>query len=114
MQMTSPVEKYSVREIARELDLPTIVENGSRDNFGDPISINELKQIRRHSFLSIKTFGYKRWRDFQTALAVFDPSDRSVSLINWTSSNTIVVQIDLSKPFVKVIEDLCKIVKRFG
>jgi hypothetical protein len=114
MQMMSPVEKYSLREIARELNLPTIVEHGIRDNFGDPISINELKQISRHRFLSIKNFGYKRWREFQNALAMFDPSDRSVSLINWGSSNNLVVEIDLSKPFVKVIEDLYKIVKRFG
>ena len=48
MQMMSPVEKYSVREIARELNLPTIVENGIRANFGDPISINELKQVSRN------------------------------------------------------------------
>ncbi len=86
----SPLEKYSVREIVGELNLSTIVENGIRDNFGDPISINELKQISRHRFLSIKNFGYKRWREFQNALAMFDPSDRSVSLINWTSSNTVV------------------------
>lgn len=109
----SPVEKYSVREIARELNLPTIVENGIRDNFGDPIAINELKQIGRRRFLSIKNFGYKRWREFQNALAIFNPSDRSVSLINWTSPNTVIVEIDLSKSFIEVIEDLYKIAYKF-
>jgi hypothetical protein len=113
MQKMSPVQKYSVREIARELNLSTIVENGIRDNFGEPISINELKQISQRRFLSIKNFGYKRWREFQNALAIFDPSDRSVSLINRTGPNTVIVEIDLSKSLKNVIEDLYKIVERF-
>jgi hypothetical protein len=107
-----PAKKYSVREIAGELNLSTIVEIGIRENLGDPISIDDLKQISQRKFLSIKNFGYERWREFQNPLAIFDFSDRSVSLINRIGSNTVIVEIDLSKPFREVIGDLFKIVER--
>ncbi len=110
MHMMSKKEKYSVREIAKELSLSTIVENGIRNNFGDPISINELKQISLSRFISCKYFGLKRWRELQNALSVFNTSERAVSLINRTSANTLIVEIDLSKPFKEVIQDLLKII----
>ena len=46
MQKLSQTDKYSVREIAKELNLTTIVENGIRNNFGDPISIKNLAPLR--------------------------------------------------------------------
>ena len=111
MYKMSKTEKHSVREIAKELNLSTIVENGIRNNFGDPISINELKQITPSRFLSCKYFGHKRWREFQNALSVFDVSERAVSLINQTSAKTIIVEIDLSKSFKDVVHDLYKIIE---
>jgi hypothetical protein len=91
MHKMSQTEKHSVREIAKELNLSMIVENGIRNNFGDPISINELNQITPSRFLSCKYFGRKRLREFQNALSVFDVSERAVSLINQASAKTIIV-----------------------
>ena len=110
MKKLSQNNKFSVQEIAKELNLSTVVENGIRINFGDPISINELKQISRHQFMSCKNLGLKRWREFQDALSVFYVSERSVSFINRPSANTLIVEIDLSKSFKEVIQDLFKII----
>ena len=38
-----PTEKYSVKKIGKSLNFSTMLERGIRENFGDPISINELK-----------------------------------------------------------------------
>jgi len=111
MQKLSQTDNYSVREIAKELNLTTIVENGIRNNFGDPISINELKQISQSRFLSCNYFGRKRWREFKNALSVFDVSERAVSFINRPSTKTLIVEIDLSKSFKEVIQDLYKIIE---
>lgn len=110
MKKLSQTDKFSVQEIAKELNLSTVVENGIRINFGDPISINELKQISRHQFMSCKNLGLKRWREFQNALSVFDVSEQSVSFINRPRANTLIVEIDLSKSFKEVIQDLFKII----
>jgi predicted DNA-binding protein YlxM (UPF0122 family) len=75
MHKLSPAEKYSVKEIAEALKLSTILANGIRIYFGDPISINELKQISRGKFLSCKNFGSKRLREFQNALSIFSTNN---------------------------------------
>ena len=55
-------EKYSVEKIAKTLKFSTMLEKGIRENFGDPISINELKQIHRGKFLACRNFGIKRFK----------------------------------------------------
>ncbi len=110
MKKLSQTDKFSVQEIAKELNLSTAVENGIRINFGNHVSINELKQISRHQFMSCKNLGLKRWRELQNALSVFNISERSVSFISRPSANTLIIEIDLSKSFKEVIQDLFKII----
>ena len=107
-----PTEKYSVEKIAKVLKLSTMLERGIRENFGDPISINELKQINRSKFLSCKHFGKKRLREFQNALREFSKiNDRAVTLISEPNIHTIVVEIDISRSFRDVIKDLHEIME---
>jgi hypothetical protein len=113
MHKLSPAEKYSVKEIAEALKLSTILANGIRIYFGDPISINELKQISRGKFLSCKNFGSKRLREFQNALSILSTNnERAVTMIGAPNIQTIVVEIDLSKSFRDVIKDLHEIMAK--
>ena len=107
-----PTEKYSVEKIAKILKLSTILENGIRTNFGDPISINELKQINRYDFLSCINFGRKRLHEFQNSLREFSKTnDRAVTVIREPNINTVVVEIDMSRSFKDVIKDLHEIIE---
>ena len=102
--------KYSIDEIADELRLSTILANGIRNNFGDPISIYELKQISWSGFVACKYFGRKRWYELQEALSAFDFPERTVSLVRKRGLKYLTVEIDTSRPFEKVIQDLAIII----
>lgn len=111
MNNLSPKIKYSMDELARKLKLSTIVANTLRKKFGDPISIKELKQISWQDFVSCKYLGRKRWYELQEALSSYDFPDRSVTFIRRNSLKKIIVEIDVSKPFEKVIQDLATVIK---
>ena len=102
--------KYSIDEIADELKLSTILTNGIRNNFGDLISIYELKQISWREFVACKYFGRKRWYELQAALSAFDFPERTVSFVRKRGLKYLTVEIDVSKPFEKVIQDLSIII----
>jgi hypothetical protein len=107
-----PTEKYSVEKISKVLKFSTMLERGIRENFGDPISIDELKQISQSDFLSCRNFGRKRLREFQTAIRELSKNnERAVTVLNEPNINTIVVEIDLSISFKEVIKDLHEIIE---
>lgn len=103
-----------MNELAEKLKLSTIVANGLRKNFGDPISIKELKQISQQEFFSCKNLGLKRWYELQQALSSYDFPERSVNFLRKNGLKRLVVEIDISKPFEKVIQDLMIVIKEFG
>ena len=109
MKTLSQSQKYSVREIATELGYSTKLENGIRNNFGDPISINELKLITQRDFTACKYFGMKSWRQFKESLSSFYSSKSAVTFINQPRMGSIIVEIDTTKPFKEVIQGLAKI-----
>lgn len=112
MYKLNPSKKYSIEIIAKTLNLSFSLENGIRENFGDPISINELKQISQSKFLSCKNFGIKRLREFQNALRKYSSdSERAVKVIGIPNIQTVVVEIDLSRSFRQVIKDLYEIIR---
>lgn len=112
MQNLSHSQKYSVDEITKELNLSTKLKNGIRQNFGDPISINDLKQINRRTFMACKKFGIKSWYQFHTSMSGFYVSENAVTLINKPNINNIIVEIDISKSFGEVIQDLGRLLQR--
>ena len=103
-----------MNELAEKLKLSAIVANGLRKNFGDPISIKELKQISQQEFFSCKNLGWKRWYELQQALSSYDFPERSVNFLRKNGLKRLVVEIDISKPFEKVIQDLMIVIKEFG
>jgi len=111
-QLGSLNEKYSVNELAKDLGLSTVMENSIRNNFGDPISIRELKQITSNQFFACKNMGRKRWYELQDVLSGFEFPERSVTFIRKQSPERIVIEVDLSKPFEKVIRDLAVIIDK--
>lgn len=111
MKKLSMSQPYSVQELAAELNLPTKLENGIRRNFGDPISINDLKLINQRDFLNCKWLGRKSWNHFKASLSEFYSSESAVTVINQPSMDSIIVQIDVSKPFVDVIKELAIILQ---
>ncbi|MBL7204791.1 MAG: hypothetical protein ISS63_10720 [Desulfobacteraceae bacterium] len=112
MKKLSTNEKYSADELAKELGLSTVIENSIRNNFGDPISIRELKQITSSQFLACKNMGRKRWYELQDALSGFEFPECSVTFIRKQSPKRIIIEVDLSKPFEKVIRDLAVIIDK--
>jgi len=114
MNKLSLTELYSVEELAQELHFDTKLENGIRTNFGDPISINELKKITKRKFLDCKWFGLKSWQQFQKGLSEFCISDQAVALVNQPNMDNIIVEIDTSRPFKEVIAGLAKIMEQRG
>ena len=114
MKKLSLSQPYSIEELANELYFDTKLENGIRSNFGDPISINELKQITQRDFLKCKWFGRKSWKQFQRGLSEFCISDHAVVLVNQPSMDNIIVEINTCRPFGEVIEGLAKIMKNRG
>ena len=109
MQNISQSEQYSVKVIATELGYNTKLENGIRKNFGDPISINELKLITRKEFRSCKNLGWVSLRQFEEGLSGYHILDRAVTLINKPNMDTVIVEINTTKSFIKVIEELAEI-----
>jgi len=105
-------EKYGVDELAKELGFSTAMRNNIRNNFGDPISIRELKQITANQFFACKNMGRKRWDGLQKALSGFKFPERSVTFIRKQSPKRIILEVDLSKPFEKVIRDLAVIIDK--
>ena len=110
MKKLSTNEKYNVDELAKELDLPTALRNNIRKNFGDPISIRELKEITPKQFFACKNMGRIRWNQLQKALSGFEFLERSVTFLRKQSPERIIIEVDLSKPFEKVIRDLALII----
>ena len=109
MRTLSQSEQYSVKVIATELGYNTKLENGIRKNFGDPISINELKLITRRAFLSCKNLGWISLRQFEEGLSVYYIFESAVSLINKPNMDTVIVEIDTTKSFKEVIQELAEI-----
>lgn len=114
MKKLSLTEPYSVEELAKELHFSTKLKNGIRKNLGDPISINDLKQITQRDFLNCKLFGWKSWWEFKNALSGFSVSNHAVVLVNKPSMDSVIVEIDTSKPFAEVIQGLAEILKKSG
>ncbi len=112
MQKPSTNKKYSVGELGEKLGLSTVVENSIRNNFGDPISIHELKQISWNEFVACRNMGRKRWHELQEALSVFEFPERSVTFIRKQGSKNLIIEVDVSKPFEKVIQDLAVIINK--
>ena len=98
-------------ELAGKLKLSTMVANTLGNKFGDPISINELKQISWQDFVSCKHLGRKRWYELQEALSSYNITERSVTFIRRNGLKKIIVEINVSKPFEKVIQDLATVIK---
>lgn len=112
MEKLSKNEKYSIDKLAKELGFSTAMRNNIRNNFGDPISIRELKQITVNQFFACKNMGRKRWWQLQEALSGFEFSESSVTFIRKQGLKRIIIEIDLSKSFEKVIGDLAVIIDR--
>ncbi len=111
MKTLSQSQKYSVDEIAKELGFSTKLAKGIRNNFGDPISVNELKLITRRDFTACKNLGWKSWRQFENGLSVYYILDSAVTIINKPNMDTVIVEIDTSKPFKGVIQELAVVLK---
>ncbi len=103
MKTLSQSQKSSVREIATELGYNTKLENGIRNNFGDPISVNELKLITRREFLACKNLGWISLRQFEEGLSVYYTSENAVTLINKPNMDTVIVEIDTTKMNIESI-----------
>ena len=111
MTYLSPNKKYSMDELAENLKLSTLLANVLREKFVDPISIKKLKKISWQEFVSCRYLGRKRWYELQEALSSYDFPERSVTFIRKNGLKNIIVEIDISKPFGKVIQDLSIVIK---
>ncbi len=109
MEKLSLSKQYSVDTLAKELNLSTKLKNGIRKNFGDPISIKELKQITKQDFLQCNQFWLKSWNEFNHALSAVIIPNESVTLIEKPTVNSIIVEINTSKTFEEVIQGLADI-----
>ncbi len=101
-------QPYRVKKIAVVLGFNTKLKNGIRINFGDPVSINELKLITKKDFLACRNLGKKSWRQFQEGLSAFYSSDSVVTFIGQPNVNSVIVEINTSKPFGEVIQGLAE------
>jgi len=114
MKNLSIDEKYGLDELAAELGLSRVLENSLRMNFGDPISIRELKEISPTQFFACRNLGRKRWDQLQDALSVFDFPELSVKFVDKKGPHRIIIEVDLSKPFREVIRDLASLIDNKG
>jgi len=114
MKNLSIDEKYGLDELAAELGLSRVLENSLRMNFGDPISIRELKEISPTQFFACRNLGRKRWDQLQDALSVFDFPERSVKFIDKKGLQRIIIEVDLSKSLRDVIRDLSLLIDNKG
>jgi len=103
-------DKYSIDEIAKELNLSKRVSNGIRKYFGEPLSLYDLAQIKWRDFYPCKGLGLKSWREFCDAISLIKIPRKSVRIIDKTSSKKIIVEIDTSESFSKVIKELSDII----
>ena len=105
-------EKYSIDEIAKELNISKRLSNGMRKHFGDFMSLYELSKITRSDFYSRKGLGLKSWREFSKSISVVDNPQEAVKIIGKPSLNKIVVEIDFTKSFSQVIYELSDMIKK--
>lgn len=54
---------------------------------------------------------YLQW-EFKEALSGFCRSNCAVALVNRTGMDSIIVEIDISRPFAEVIQELAEIMKK--
>ena len=113
MKKLSLYKKYSAAEIGEELNLSKRLTNGIRKNFGDQISLYELKQINWSDFRACKGFGLKSWYKFRDAMSQIEDADKAVKVIDKRHHpEKIIVEINISEPFDKVIQDLSQIITK--
>lgn len=113
MKKLTLYDKYSIDEIARELNLSKKLSNNLRKCFGESLSLYELSQIKRRDFFPCKGLGQKSWYEFRDAISMVDIPDNSVKIVDQLNQNKIVVEIDISKSFSEVIINLSNIIKKF-
>ena len=104
-------DKYSIDEIAKELNISKRVSNGIRKHFGESLSLYDLSQIKWRDFYPCKCLGLKSWREFSDAISIVDIPRKAVKIIDKPSLNKIIIEIDISKAFSKVINELSDIIK---
>ena len=113
MMKLSLYKKYTASELGKELNFPKRLTNGIRKNFGDRISLYELKQISWSEFRACKGFGLKSWYKFRDAMSLIEVTDKAVKVIDKQHHpKKIIVEIDISEPFEKVIQDLSQIITK--
>jgi hypothetical protein len=106
-------DKYSIDEISKELNLSKRLANGIRKHFGEHLSLYDLSKITRSDFYPCKGLGIKSWREFSSAISIVDIPKKAVKIIDKPSSTKIVIEIDISKSFSKVIKELSDIIKNY-
>jgi|LGVE01.1.fsa_nt_gb transposase-like protein len=104
-------QKYYLSEIAKELKLSKRITNGIRNNFGDSVSLHELSQISWGEFVTCRGFGRKSWYEFREAISKVEIPKCAVTLIDKRGLSKIIIEIDISEPFEKVIQELSQIMK---
>jgi len=105
-------KKYTIDEIAKELKISKRLSNIIGSHFGNVLSLYDLSKITRRDFYSCKGLGLKSWQEFRKALSIVDIPSKAVKIIEKPSSNKIVVEIDCSKSFSIVINELSDIIKK--
>jgi hypothetical protein len=104
-------DKYSIDEIAKELNLSKRVSNGIKNHFGESLSLFELSQIRWSDFIMCKGLGLKSWREFSSAISLLGMPEKAVKIIDRPTKDKLIVEIDISKSFSEVISQLSNIIK---
>ena len=111
MATLSIYEKYTIDELSKEIGLSKKVANGIRKYFGEPLSLIELSQITRDEFFSCRGMGLKSWYELKAATSKIELPEKDVKIIGKPGHNRIAVEIDVSKPFNKIIAGLAEIIK---
>ena len=111
MSKLSIYEKYTIDELSKEIGLSKKVGNGIRKHFGEPLSLIELSQITRDELFSCRGMGLKSWHELKTAMSKIELPEKDVKIIERPSPGRIVVEIDVAKPFSKIIAGLAEIIK---
>jgi len=114
MPKLSFYDKYSIDEIAAEFKFSKKLANGIRKHFGEALSLNDLTQINRRDFYPCKGLGSKSWSEFSNAVSTTQIPNEGVKMIEKSSPMKIIVEIDISKPFASVINQLSEIIKDVG
>ncbi|BBO87036.1 hypothetical protein [Desulfosarcina ovata] len=111
MNNSSLYDKKSIDEVAKILNLSKRLCNGIRKHFGESLSLYDLSQITWRDFYPCKGLGIKSWREFSDAISIIDIPKKAVKILDKPSSNKIIIEIDISKSFSKVIKELSDIMK---